>query len=85
MEKTKIIAKVNNSQYFLGIDAGSASVGYAVTNPDYTLVRKNGKNLWGVNLFDTANTAEDTRIHRNQRRRSHEPRTTSSDEACKSL
>lgn len=69
MEKTKIIAKVNNSQYFLGIDAGSASVGYAVTNPDYTLVRKNGKDLWGANLFDTANTAKDTRIHRNQRRR----------------
>lgn len=69
MKKTNATIKLNNNEYFLGIDSGSASVGYAVTKPDYTLVRKNGKDLWGANLFDTANTAKDTRTHRNQRRR----------------
>ena len=59
MKKTNATIKPNNNEYFLGIDSGSASVGYAVTKPDYTLVRKNGKDLWGANLFDTANTAKE--------------------------
>lgn len=39
-------------EYFLGLDIGTNSVGYAVTNPDYTLQKYKGEPIWGVHLFD---------------------------------
>ena len=57
------------SDYYIGLDIGTASVGWAVTDPSYELVKKHRKNLWGVRLFDTANTAEERRLHRSARRR----------------
>ncbi|MCL2325026.1 MAG: type II CRISPR RNA-guided endonuclease Cas9 [Proteobacteria bacterium] len=55
--------------YFLGLDIGSTSVGWAVVDNDYKVVRKSGKALWGVRLFDEAQTAEDRRKFRTARRR----------------
>lgn len=46
------------NDYYVGLDLGSGSVGWAVTDPDYHLLRSHGKALWGVRLFDTAKTAE---------------------------
>lgn len=56
-------------EYFIGLDIGTESVGWAVTKPDYTLAKCNGKALWGVRLFETAETAADRRLYRTARRR----------------
>ena len=56
-------------EYFIGFDIGTDSIGWAVTAPDYQLVKKSGKSLWGVRLFDSAQTAQDRRVHRIARRR----------------
>ena len=56
-------------EYFLGLDIGTDSVGWAVTDPAYQVIRKNGKALWGVRLFDEAQKAEDRRMQRTNRRR----------------
>lgn len=58
-----------NNEYFLGLDIGTGSVGWAVTNKQYEILRTHGKSMWGVRLFDSANTAEERRINRTARRR----------------
>lgn len=55
--------------YYLGLDVGTGSVGWAVTDKNYDLVKINGKTLWGSRLFETAKTAAERRLHRNERRR----------------
>lgn len=55
--------------YFLGLDMGTGSLGWAVTNDKYEVLRKHGKSLWGVRLFESANTAEERRNFRTARRR----------------
>lgn len=55
--------------YFLGLDLGTGSLGWAVTNDKYEIFRAHGKALWGVRLFDNANTAEERRSFRTARRR----------------
>lgn len=57
------------NDYYVGLDLGSGSVGWAVTDPAYHLLRSHGKALWGVRLFDTAKTAEERRGFRISRRR----------------
>lgn len=64
MEKLK-----NHKNYSISLDLGTASVGWAVMNDDYSLVRKSGINLWGANLFDEGQTAESRRLSRGNRRR----------------
>ena len=56
-------------EYYLGLDIGTNSVGWAVTNENYQLLRAKGKDLWGVRLFDEAHTAEERRGFRIARRR----------------
>lgn len=55
--------------YFIGLDMGTTSVGWAATDENYEIIKKNGKALWGIRLFDEAQTAEDRRMHRIARRR----------------
>ena len=55
--------------YYLGLDIGTNSVGWAVTDPEYNVIKKNGKALWGVRLFAEANTAAERRVFRGARRR----------------
>ena len=55
--------------YFLGLDMGTGSLGWAVTNDKYEVLRRHGKALWGVRLFESANTAEERRGFRTARRR----------------
>jgi len=60
-------------EYYLGLDMGTNSVGWAVTDKEYRLMRAKGKDLWGVRLFERANTAEERRAYRiNRRRRQRE-------------
>ena len=55
--------------YYLGLDMGTSSVGWAVTNEQYELIKKKGKDLWGIREFDEAHTAVDRRMMRVSRRR----------------
>lgn len=59
----------NMSNYYIGLDIGTNSVGWAVTDENYNIDRFNKKNMWGVRLFDEAKTSEDRRNHRQARRR----------------
>jgi len=58
-----------NNSYYLGLDIGTGSVGWAVTNKQYEILKAHGKAMWGVRLFESANTAEERRINRTSRRR----------------
>lgn len=55
--------------YYLGLDMGTNSVGWAVTNLDYDLMKYHNKAMWGVRLFDEANQAAERRTFRSSRRR----------------
>lgn len=58
-----------DKEYYLGLDMGTSSVGWAVTDTEYNLLRAKGKDLWGVRLFNEASTAADRRTFRTSRRR----------------
>ncbi len=55
--------------YFVGLDMGTGSTGWAVTDENYEICRAHGKALWGVRLFESAHTAEERRGYRTARRR----------------
>lgn len=57
------------TEYYMGLDLGTGSLGWAVTDKEYKVLRAHGKALWGVRLFDSANTAEERRGYRTARRR----------------
>ena len=60
---------MENKVWYLGLDIGTASVGWAVTDTEYKIIRKNKKRLWGVRLFEEATTAQERRTYRSNRRR----------------
>ena len=56
--------------YNIGLDIGTTSVGWAVVETDnQKVMRKGNKALWGVRLFEPAETAEKRRMQRSTRRR----------------
>ena len=67
--------------YYVGLDCGTDSVGWAATDPEYHLITATGKikkdgktktvkrELQGVRLFNGADTAADRRVARSVRRR----------------
>lgn len=55
--------------YYIGLDVGTGSCGWAVTDTSYNILKVSGKSLWGVRLFPTADTAAERRAHRCARRR----------------
>lgn len=60
---------MKNQSYYLGLDIGTNSIGYAITDLEYNIIKKNGKSLWGIRLFEQAKTAEERRGFRTARRR----------------
>lgn len=56
-------------KYYLGLDMGTSSLGWAVTDSNYNLLRAKGKDLWGVRLFPEAESAAGRRTQRVSRRR----------------
>ena len=56
------------TDYMLGLKVGNTSVGFAAVDRNYQIVRKHGKAIWGVRLFDEAQTAEKRRVARMARR-----------------
>jgi CRISPR-associated endonuclease Csn1 len=59
----------NNNEYYLGLDIGTDSVGWAVTDLDYNIQKFNGKAMWGIRLFEAGETAAERRVFRTTRRR----------------
>ena len=57
------------SDYYLGFDIGTNSVGWCVTDMNYNVLRFNKKDMWGSRLFDEAKMAAERRVQRNFRRR----------------
>lgn len=55
--------------YFIGLDIGTNSVGWAVTTPEYNLKKYNNKFMQGIRRFDAMETAEQRRNFRSARRR----------------
>ena len=56
-------------KYYVGLDLGTNSVGWAVTDERYRILRKKGKDMWGARLFDEADSAAGRRTVRVARRR----------------
>lgn len=57
------------TDYIVGLDLGTGSVGWAVVDMNHRLIKRNGKHLWGSRLFSNAETAESRRMSRSTRRR----------------
>ena len=55
--------------YYVGFDIGTKSVGWAVTDEGYSILKKNGKALWGARQFPEAQKAVERRGFRIARRR----------------
>lgn len=55
--------------YFIGLDIGTNSVGWAVTDENYNVLKYHGKRLMGSRLFKEGSTANDRRVFRSARRR----------------
>ncbi|MEY8415559.1 type II CRISPR RNA-guided endonuclease Cas9 [Tissierella praeacuta] len=60
---------MEKKKYNIGLDIGTNSVGWAVTNENAHLMKYKGKNIWGVRLFEKGDTAAARRGHRSTRRR----------------
>ena len=54
--------------YYVALDIGTTSVGWAVLNEEYMLEKFKKKNMWGVRLFEEGKTAKSTRLFRSARR-----------------
>jgi CRISPR-associated endonuclease Csn1 len=63
------LSKKQFGDYYLGLDIGTDSVGWAVTDREYNILNFNGKAMWGIHLFDSGKTAESRRTQRIARRR----------------
>lgn len=73
----------NSKKYYLGLDMGTDSCGWCVTDdkyniirshkktygPDGKLIKREGCHLWGARLFGPAKTAKNRRLNRTARRR----------------
>lgn len=59
---------MEKKSYYLGLDIGTDSVGYAAASKDYSLLRYKGKHVWGVTLFDEAQLNDERRALRTSRR-----------------
>lgn len=57
------------NDYFIGLDVGTDSVGWAASDTHYNLLKCHQKALWGVRLFDEAHSAAERRSFRTARRR----------------
>lgn len=55
--------------YYLGLDIGTNSVGYAVTDGRFNLLKYKGESMWGSHVFEEGKQCSDRRMHRTARRR----------------
>lgn len=55
--------------YYIGLDIGTDSIGWAVTDKNYKVMKFRGNAMWGTRIFDESKTAEERRAFRTARRR----------------
>lgn len=61
--------KRNREEYYVGLDIGTNSVGWAVATPDYRIPKFRGHKMWGSRLFAEGKRAAERRQFRTNRRR----------------
>lgn len=54
-ERRIVTSKKQLDAWYLGLDIGTSSVGWAVTDEHYNIPRLRGQRAWGVRLFEEAN------------------------------
>lgn len=59
----------SKKNYYLGLDIGTDSVGWAVTDESYSLLKFHGEPAWGTHIFDEASLCDERRLFRTSRRR----------------
>ncbi len=57
------------NDYYIGLDIGTDSIGWAVTDTLYNLLKFKGNAMWGIRLLEESLTAEERRGFRSSRRR----------------
>ena len=55
--------------YYVGLDLGTDSIGWAVTDENYNIPKFRGNAMWGIRLLDSGETAVEYRSFRSARRR----------------
>lgn len=60
---------MERKNYYVGLDIGTNSVGYAVTDKEYHLLKHGGEPMWGSHIFEEGKTAQERRAFRTGRRR----------------
>lgn len=55
--------------YYIGLDIGTDSIGWAVTDTQYNILKFKGNAQWGIRLLEESNTAAERRSFRSARRR----------------
>ena len=58
-------------KYYIGLDVGTNSVGYAVTDEKYNLLKFKNEPMWGTHVFEGAAESAGRRANRTGRRRLH--------------
>lgn len=60
---------MDKKKIYVGLDIGTDSVGYAVTDETYKLYRFHGSDVWGSVIFDAGSLSDERRSFRSARRR----------------
>lgn len=60
--------------YYIGLDVGTDSIGWAVTNEQYQIPKFKGNAMWGIRLLEESDTAQERRLFRTARRRTQRRR-----------
>ena len=61
-------------EYYLGLDIGTDSIGWAVCDTDYKIQKFKGNAMWGIRLFEESSSAGERRGFRSSRRRTQRKR-----------
>ena len=60
---------LSKEKYYIGLDIGTESVGWAVSDEEYNIPKFKGNSMWGIRLFEEAQDASARRVARTSRRR----------------
>lgn len=60
---------MTKEKIYVGLDIGTNSIGYAVTDSNYNIKKFKGEPAWGTVIFDEASPKTDKRFFRGSRRR----------------
>ena len=68
LEVINMTVRNEKKPYYLGLTLDDTSIGWALTDPAYNILRASRKDAWGTRLFSAAETAEKARAARMARR-----------------